>query len=149
VKPAQPAWEGMETHGFGLGALLLALLVPGSAWLVAHAALPAREADEPRRIEFVRSAAGIQGRIHGLRELEKSMPAAAAQKSRFYGERREEARKRIDELARNAASLADGSEERAWLERLVALVRIADARHDQVLASTGEARATARLAMQK
>lgn len=151
MKAAKPVWEGMDTHGFGLGALLLALLVPGSAWLVASASMPAPQTDDARRIEFVRSAAGIQGRVHLLRELEKSQLASATSvpKSDYYRQRRAEERQRIDALARRAAAAAEGREEQARLAHLAALVRTADTRYEQILASAGEAQGAQRLAMQK
>ncbi len=145
---AKPVWEAMDTHGFGLGALLLALLVPGSAWLVAQASLAGPRADDARRIEFVRASAGIQGRLGLLRELEKAELAGAAQAGYFRAHRAGE-RRRIDELARSAAAAAEGSEEQARLALLAVLVRAADARYEQVLALAGEARGARHLAMQK
>jgi hypothetical protein len=149
MKPAKPLLQGMDTHGFGLGALLLALLIPASAWLLAYASQAPRESDDLRKVEFVRSAAGIQDRVRLLRELEKNMLASAAspQRSGYYRERREAVRRRIDELAGGAASIADGAQERARLGQLAVLVRVADARYEQVLASA-RAQSNPRLAMQ-
>ena len=151
MKSARPVWEGIDTHGFGLSALLLALIVPGSAWLVIQASLPAPEAEDARRAEFVRSTAGIQGRVQLLREIEKNVVATAGstEKAAYFRHRREEARQRISELTRSAASVAEGAQERARLAQLAVLVRAADARYDQVLVSASAARKLARLAMQK
>lgn len=138
MKPAQPFPHGMDTHGFGLGALILAFLVPASLWMVAEAATIAAGPQDARRIAFVHAAAGIQGRLQLLREFEKGVVtnAANARKSGYYRERRDEARRRIDALAKSAAALAEG-EERARLGRLEILVRLADARYGQILASAG------------
>jgi hypothetical protein len=104
-----------------------------SAMLVAQAATLPREAAEARRNEFVRAAAGVQGRVQFLRELEKNMLAApGAQKSTYYRVRRDEARRRIDELTRSAGALAEGQKDRARVQQLAALVRVADARYDRL-----------------
>ena len=134
MKPAKPFPEGMDTHGFGLGALLLALLVPASVWMVAQAGRAASEPQEPRRVEFVHSAAGIRTQLHVLRETEKALLAAPADRNLHYRARHEQARRRIDELSRSAASVAEAGGERARLEELARLVRQADARYDQLLA---------------
>lgn len=134
MKLARPFPEGMDTHGFGLGALLLALLVPASVWMVAQASRAAGEPEEPRRSEFVRSTAAIQSQLHVLREMEKGLLAAPADRSAHYRARHEQARRRIDELSRGAASVAEADAERARLDELARLVRQADARYDQLLA---------------
>lgn len=151
MKPARPVWEAMDTHAFGLGALLLALLVPASAWLVAYASLPTTRADDARRSEFVRATAGIQGRLAFLRQMERETIAVAASPGRsgYYRQRRDEARYRIDELTHRAAAVAEGAQEQARLRQLALLVRAGDARYERLLASAGEAHGARRLAMQK
>lgn len=131
MRPARPMWQEMQDQAFGLAALLLAVLVPASAWMVAQAALLVRPDEDGRRVEFVRATAGIQTGVQLLRQLEKSAAASAASRARgtYYRERREEARRRIGELSRSAAAIAEGAEERARLEQLAVLVRVADARH--------------------
>lgn len=136
MKTALPLQESMVNVRLGLPALLLALTVPLAAWLVAHAAQPS-SANDDRRAEFVRSTAAIEARVRQLGQLERSMLVSAADPRRasYYEQRRDEARHSIDALARSAAALAYGADEHKRVEQLAALVRVADARYDKVLAS--------------
>lgn len=131
MRPARPMWQEMQDQAFGLAALLLAILMPASAWMVAQAALLVRPDEDGRRVEFVRATAGIQAGVQLLRQLEKSAGASGASRAKgtYYRERREAARHRIGELSRSAAGIAEGAEERVRLEQLAVLVRVADARH--------------------
>lgn len=151
MKAAQPFPQGMDTHGFGLGALMLAFLVPACVWLVAEAASLAARPGDARRVEFTQAAAGIQGRLQLLRELERRVVASStsAAKRGYYRERRDEARRRIDELARRAASNAGDAGQQARLEQLTALLQAADSRYARVLALSGGRDAAPRLAMEK
>ena len=148
MKAAQPFPQGMDTHGFGLGALMLVFLVPACIWLVAEAASVAARPGDARRVEFTQAAAAIQGRLQLLRELERRAVASAA-KPGYYRERRDEARRRIDELARRAAASASDAGQQARLEQLAALVQAADSRYARVLAVSGGRDAAPRLAMEK
>jgi hypothetical protein len=60
------------------------------------------------------------------------LAAPGAQKSTYYRVRRDEARRRIDELTRSAGALAEGQKDRARVQQLAALVRVADARYDRL-----------------
>jgi len=147
MSTARPTWQDVQTEGFGLAWPLLAAVVLGSAWLLAHAAIGASAAQDVRRIEFVRSAAAIQGRLQLLRGLEKSVLVSTASpgKSAYYQARRDQARRRIGELTRSAGAIAKGAGEHARLAQLAALVRAADGRYQQIIAAAGTA---PRLAMQ-
>lgn len=147
MKTALPLQESMVNVRLGLPALLLALMVPLAVWLVAHAAQPS-PADDDRHTEFVRSTAAIEARIRLLGELERSVLASAAnpRKAAYYRQRRDEARRSIDALSRSAAALAESADERTRVEQLGALVRVADARYDKVLASAGQHAHAPRLA---
>ena len=139
MKAARPFPHGMDTHGFGLGALILAFLVPACLWMLAEAARLAGQPQDERRIAFAHAAAGIQGRLPLLRALEKRAAAdtASAEKSDFYRQRRDEARRQIGELARSAAASAGDPGQQLRLARLDRLVRVADSRYARVLASAG------------
>jgi hypothetical protein len=140
MKPAHPLSPDFQSPALGLAWLLCVLLVAASAWLVAHGGRRVADADDSRRTEFVHAAAGIQGGIQQLRELERGMLGASAQPQRneYYRQKRAQARSRIGELMRNAATLAESSDEHLRLEQLAALTRVADARYEQVLASLRE-----------
>jgi hypothetical protein len=139
-------YAGPAAHDFAasvpsLAWMLLVLVMGTGAMLVGQAAALPRASDEGRRAEFVRAAAGVQGRLQFLRELEKSMLATPnAQKSGYYLAQRGEARRRIDQLSRSAAAIAVGAEEHARLEQLAVLVRAADTRYDQLSAFTRQPR---------
>jgi hypothetical protein len=140
MKQANPLSPDFHSPALGLAWLLCVLLVAASAWLVAHAGRRAPDADDSRRTEFVRAAAGIQDGVRLLRELERGVLGASAlpQRNEYYRQKRAQARSRIDELARNAAALAESREEHVRLEQLAVLTRVADARYEQVLASLRE-----------
>jgi hypothetical protein len=139
MKTARPFPQGMETHGFGLGALVVAFLVPACLWMVAEAASVAAKPRDARKVEFTHAAAGVQARLQLLRGLERSALASSANaaKSGYYRQRRDAVRQQVDELARGAASIAAGAEERARLAALDRLARAADTRYARVLAATG------------
>lgn len=147
MKTALPLEDSMMNVRLGLPALLLALMVPLAAWLVAHAAQPS-PANDDRHAEFIRSTAAIEARVRQLGELERSMLASAAdpRKASYYEQRRDEARHSIDALSSSAAALADSTDEHKRVEQLAALVRVADARYDKVLASAGQHAHARRLA---
>jgi hypothetical protein len=133
MRHAGPAAHDFAASAPGLAWLLLLLVMGTSAMLVAQAATLPRAAADARRSEFVRATAGVQGRVQFLRELEKSMRAAPSlQQSRYYRARHDEARRRIDELARSADALADGTKDLARVEQLALLVRAADARYGRL-----------------
>ena len=142
MKAARGFPQGMDTHGFGLGALMLAFLVPASLWLAAEAASLAARPGDARKIELTRAAAGIQGRLALLRELERRAVASStnAAKTGYYRERRDAARQQIDQLARSAASIAANADERVRLASLDRLVRVADSRYERALAAAARQR---------
>jgi hypothetical protein len=147
MKTALSLQENTVNFRLGLPALLLALMVPLAVWLVAHAAQPSA-GDDDRHAEFVRSSAAIEARVRQLGELERSMlsSAAAPGKATYYRQRRDAARHSIDALSRSAAALAESADEHARVEQLTALVRVADARYDKILASAGRHANAPRLA---
>jgi hypothetical protein len=126
----------------GIAWPLLAMLAVAMAWMLGHAALTARADQDARRMEFVRATARIQDAIPFMRELEKKLLASTSspRTSRYYQERRQEVRGRVDQLGRTAASLADTPQEKAHIERLATVVRVADARYQQVLVSAAALR---------
>ena len=126
----------------GIAWPLLVLLAVALAWMLGQAALTPRADENARRVEFVRATAGIEGAIPFLRELEKKLFASTSspRTSSYYRERREEVRRRVGQLGKTAASLADTPEEKARVERLETVVRVGDARYQQTLVWTAALR---------
>ena len=99
--------------------------------------------------DFQQAAAGIYGRIQLMRNLERQLLANAANPERaaLYLDKRQQARRRIDELVREARAAAANESAREHVERLVMLAEAADARFEKVsalAATTATVRATAR-----
>lgn len=118
----------------GLALLAGAALLLSGGWFGAHGSpRPAAAAQGPN-LEFLHSAAGIDGRLQMLRELEKRIVAhtEAPQKAAEYRTRRDATRRRIDELMLQASVAASSDEERRRLEQLAAIARLADARFAQI-----------------
>jgi hypothetical protein len=102
-----------------------------------------------RNAEFQQAAAGIYGRIQLMRNLERQLLAAAANPERaaLYLDKRQQARRHIDDLIREARATAVNETGREHVERLVMLTQIADARFVKVsayAATKATAGATAR-----
>lgn len=137
MKQANPISQDLEGPVLGLAWLLFALLISVAAWLVAIPGKRVAQFEDPRRVEFVRSAAGIQDGIDHLRQLERGIVSSRAipERSDYYRHKRDAARQRIDALARSAATVAETADERTRLDQLAMLTRVADARYQQVLAS--------------
>jgi hypothetical protein len=102
--------------------------------------------------EFQQAAAGIYGRVQLMRNLERQLLAAAANPERaaLYLDKRQQARRQIDELVREARTTAPDESAREHLERLAMLAQVADARFETVsahAATKAAARATASVYM--
>ena len=114
-----------------------ALLVAAGVLLGAGSWSAGRQQGAPERnAEFQQASAGIYGRIQLMRTLERQLLASAANPERvaLYLDKRQQARRQIDELVREARALAANEEAREHLERLVMLAEAADARFDKVSA---------------
>ena len=87
--------------------------------------------------EYLPSVAGIYGQLQLLPQLEKQMLANAGvpEKANAYQRRRNDARRRIDELIVKARGAAASGAEHKRLDQLVAMAARADARYEQVLAA--------------
>jgi hypothetical protein len=118
-------------------ALGLALLVLANVWIGAHGSPQATDAAAGYGLEFLHSAAGIDGRIQIIRRMEKAMLANAAVpwKAIDYRQKRDQARQRIDELMLQASAAAASDGERSRLEQLAMITRRADARYVQIASS--------------
>ena len=91
----------------GMALLAAAMLLASSGWFGAHGS-PRSAADlQGSNLEFLHLAAGIDGRIQMLRQLEKRMLAHAGvpQKVDEYRSRREAVRRRIDEMMLQAGDV--------------------------------------------
>jgi hypothetical protein len=122
-----------SSTGYAVMAGAMVLLL-ASGWMGAPGARQAAEAMPGRNLEFLHSAAGIDGRIQIIRRMEKAMLANAAvpRRATDYRQRRDQARRRIDELMLVAGAAAGSDEQGGRLDRLAAITRSADARSAQI-----------------
>ena len=124
--------------------LAAGVLLGAGSW---SASRPLQGAPE-RNADFQQAAAGIYGRIQLMRNLERQLLASAENPERaaLYLDKRQQARRRIDELIREARATAVDETGREHVERLVMLTQVADARFEKVsahAATKATARATA------
>lgn len=130
-----------------LSKLDLAACVTLSLSLLVRAALPAGIVSE-RNLDFLHSAAGIEGRVQVLRQLERQMLAHAANPERavIYEQKRAQARRRLDELVPGTRAAIQTDAEHKRLEQLAAQIKRADRRMEQMQAAIAEVRGQVPLA---
>jgi hypothetical protein len=123
-------------------ALAAGVLLGAGSWSASRQPQGAPE----RNAEFHQAAAGVYGRIQLMRNLERQLLASAANPERaaVYLDKRQQARRRIDQLILEARATAADEAAREHVERLVALTQVADARFEKVSAHAA-ATTTARL----
>ena len=111
-------------------------LLAAAALVLAAAAGVLLQGAPEGNTDFQQAAAGIYGRIQLMRNLERQLLANAANPERaaLYLDKRQQARRRIDELVREARATAVNEEAREHVERLVVLAQAADARFEKVSA---------------
>lgn len=129
--------ELANRRGASRPALGFVLLLLTNAWIGAHGSPQAADAAAGHGLEYLHSAAGIDGRIQIIRRMEKAMLANAAvpQRAADYRHKRDQARQRIDELMVQASAAAASDGERNRLEQLAMITRSADARYVQIAGS--------------
>jgi hypothetical protein len=128
--------ELTNRRGASRPAVGFALLLLTNVWIGAHGS-PQTAVAAGYGPEFLRSAAGIDGRIQIIRHMEKAMLASAAVpwKAIDYRQKRDQARHRIDELMAQASAAAVSGRERGRLAQLALITRSADARLAQIESS--------------
>jgi hypothetical protein len=129
--------ELTNRRGASRPAVGFALLLLTNIWIGAHGSPQTADEAATHGLEFLQSAAGIDGRIQIIRRMEKEMLANAAVpwKAIDYRQRRDQARHRIDELMVQASAAAASGRERNRLEQLAMITRSADARFVQIESS--------------
>jgi len=115
--------------------------------LLAGAAMPRSDVARESPAAFRNASAGIYGRLQQLPGLEKQMLAAGEPARAAYYERmRDDTRRRIDALMLEAEAAVATDAERARLARLAVLAGQADARAEQLRATTAAGRRSPPLA---